>query len=76
MNSRIESIKRAESKRVLCPCPVEQGAFTSEKDFFGWLISSHNLTICDVGAGTEQMLYKGQLLPRPSTQACDFGPLE
>ena len=41
-----------------------------------WLISSHNLTICDVGAGTEQMLYKGQLLPRPSTQACDFGGLE
>jgi hypothetical protein len=39
--------------------------FVTEKDFLGLLVGS-NVTVCDLGAGTAEVRYKGVVVPRPS----------
>lgn len=41
------------------------GVFRTEKDFLTWLIRS-NITVCDLGAGTTSVLYKGRKVVRES----------
>ena len=45
------------------------GSFVTEKDFLGWMINNHGIVICDLGAETTKILYKGRLMQRPS-QPC------
>jgi len=39
--------------------------FVAERDFLIWLLH-RNVTVCDLGAGTSELLYKGVPTPRPS----------
>ena len=41
------------------------GLFVAERDFLRWLLYS-NVSVCDLGAGTTTLLYKGVRAPRPS----------
>ncbi len=41
------------------------GVFRTEKDFLVWLLRN-NVTVCDLGAGTTAVLYKGHLMKRAS----------
>ena len=40
-------------------------AFVAERDFLLWLLW-HNVSVCDLGAGSDAILYKGARAPRPS----------
>ena len=44
------------------------GVFVAERDFLIWYLW-HNITVCDLGARTTAILYKGSRAPRPSV-AC------
>ena len=41
------------------------GLFVTEKDFLVWLLMN-NVSVCDLGAGTTSILYKGMYFDRPS----------
>lgn len=43
----------------------KRGVFVTESHFVVWMVL-HNITVCDMGAGTSYALYKGALHPRPS----------
>ena len=47
--------------------PIDRavGAFVAERDFLVWLLA-HNVSVCDMGAGTVALLYKGERHLRPS----------
>jgi hypothetical protein len=47
------------------PVDYTPGVFANEKDFLTWLIS-RNITVCDIGAGTDAILYKGSVGGRQS----------
>ena len=51
--------------------------FIAERDFLLWMLW-HNVTVCDLGAGSNAILYKGVTTPRPSVHcpAMADGPLE
>ena len=45
------------------------GIFVSEKDFAGWMLA-HNIVLCDLGAGTHELLWKGERRLRQSAEDC------
>lgn len=47
----------------------QPGLFVSEKDFAWWMIA-HNVTVCDLGAGTSGVLLKGEVHPRIGRDDC------
>jgi len=50
------------------------GKFMTEKDFLSWMIM-HNVTVCDLGAGTTQVAFKGVTTSRPSFPCKDLSTL-
>jgi hypothetical protein len=47
------------------PLHTVTGMFVTEKDFLVWLIMN-NVAVCDLGAGTTTIMYKGHYFARPS----------
>ena len=47
------------------PHDYDKGRFITEKDFLQLLVAS-GITVCDLGAGTASVLYKGERHLRPS----------
>ena len=47
------------------PLDRDPHTFVAERDFLLWLLW-HNATVCDLGARTTRILYKGATAPRPS----------
>jgi len=47
------------------PHDYDRNRFITEKDFLGLMVAS-NVTVCDLGAGTSAVRFKGVLIARPS----------
>ncbi|GAB5358160.1 hypothetical protein AAMO2058_000435000 [Amorphochlora amoebiformis] len=52
-----------------CDCNLDGYFLASEKDFVVWMIY-HNVTMCDVGAGTHSLISKGKYWRRKSYDKC------
>ena len=55
--------------------PIDRavGAFVAERDFLVWLLQ-HNVSVCDLGAGTTALRYKGERHERPSMPCAHSDP--